>query len=113
MDIRQAELHSATVQATYVRHFRTSPMGEAANIHGYLKTGWCALQLPRNLVLSMARLRLSGRNLRIETGRHESYPRNERSCHRCKTLLGEDFVAPIDDEEHLLFLCESTIVATT
>jgi hypothetical protein len=23
-------------------------------------------------------------------------------------LLGEDFVAPIDDEEHLLFSCEST-----
>jgi hypothetical protein len=23
-------------------------------------------------------------------------------------LFGEDFVAPIDDEEHLLFLCEST-----
>jgi hypothetical protein len=22
---------------------------------------------------------------------------------RCKRLLGEDFVAPIDDEEHLLF----------
>jgi hypothetical protein len=23
-------------------------------------------------------------------------------------LLGEDFVAPIDDEEHMLFSCEST-----
>jgi hypothetical protein len=56
----------------------------------------------------MARFRLSGHNLRIETGRHEGLPRNERSCCRCKRLLGEDFVAPIDDEEHLLFSCKST-----
>jgi hypothetical protein len=56
----------------------------------------------------MAKFRLSGHNLRIETGRHEGLPRNERSCCRCKRLLGENFVAPIDDEEHLLFSCEST-----
>jgi hypothetical protein len=56
----------------------------------------------------MARFRLSGHNLRIEIGRHEGLPRNERSLCRCKRLLGEDFVAPIDDEEHLLFSCEST-----
>jgi hypothetical protein len=107
MDIRQTELHNATVQATYVRHFRTTPFGEVANVHGYLSTGLCALQLPKKVVLSMARFRLSGHNLRIETGRHEG-PGNERSCCRCKRLLGEDFVAPIDDKEHLLFSCEST-----
>jgi hypothetical protein len=56
----------------------------------------------------MARFRLSGQNLRIETGRHEGLPRNERSCCRCKRLLGEDFVILIDDEEQLLFSCEST-----
>jgi hypothetical protein len=55
----------------------------------------------------MARFRLSG-NLRIETGRHEGLPRNERSCHRCKRLLDEDFVAPIDDQEHFLFSWEIT-----
>jgi hypothetical protein len=55
MDIRQAELHSATVQATYVRHFRTSPMGEVANMHGYLMTSWRALQLPKKVVLSMVK----------------------------------------------------------
>jgi hypothetical protein len=44
--------------------------------------------------------------VRIETGRHEGLPRNERSCHRRKRLLDEDFVAPIDDKEHLLFSCE-------
>jgi hypothetical protein len=68
----------------------------------------CALQLPKKVVLSMARFRLSGHNSRIETGRHEGLPHNERSCCRCKRLLGEDFVAPIDDEEHLLFSCKST-----
>jgi hypothetical protein len=92
MDNRQAELHNATVQATYVRHFRTSPMGEVANLHGYLTTGWIALQLPKKVVLSMARFRLSGHSLRIETGRHEGLPRNERSCRRCTRLLREDFV---------------------
>jgi hypothetical protein len=39
MNIRQAELHNGAVQATYVRHFRTSPMGEVANMHGFLKDG--------------------------------------------------------------------------
>jgi hypothetical protein len=43
-DISQAELHNARVQATCVRHIRTSPMGEATNMHGYLTMGWCALQ---------------------------------------------------------------------
>jgi hypothetical protein len=77
-------------------------------MHGYLSTGLCALQLPKNVVLSMARFRLRGHNLWIETGRHEGLLRNKRSCCRCKRLLGENFVAPIDDKEHLLFSCEST-----
>jgi hypothetical protein len=59
MDTRQAELHTATMQATSVRHFRTSPMGEVASMHGYYTTGWRALQLPEKVVLSMARFRLS------------------------------------------------------
>jgi hypothetical protein len=42
MDTRQTELHNATVQVTYVRHFRTTPLGEVANMHGYLSTGLCA-----------------------------------------------------------------------
>jgi hypothetical protein len=75
-------------------------------LHGYLLTDLCAL--PKEVVRSMARFRLCGHNLRIETGRHEGLPRNERSCRRCKRLLGDDFVAPIDDEEHLLFSCKST-----
>jgi hypothetical protein len=36
MDTRQAELHNATVQETYVRHFRTSHVGDVANMHGCL-----------------------------------------------------------------------------
>jgi hypothetical protein len=84
MDIRQTALHNATVQATYVRHFRTTPLGEVANMHGYLSTGGCALQLPKKVALSMARFYLSSHNLRIETGRHEGLPRNARSCCRCK-----------------------------
>jgi hypothetical protein len=50
MDFRQAELHYATVQAAYVRHFRMSPMGEVANMHGYLLTSWRALQFPEKVV---------------------------------------------------------------
>jgi hypothetical protein len=108
MDIRQRALHNVMVQATHVRHFRTTPLGEVASMHAYLSTGLCALQLPKKVVLGMAICRLSGHNLRIETGRLEGFPHSERSCHRCKRLLGEDFVAPIDDEEYLLFSCEST-----
>jgi hypothetical protein len=82
------------------------PLGEVANMHGHLSTDLCALQLPKKVILSKARFR--GHNLRIKTCRHEGLPRNERSCCRCKRLLGEDFVAPLDDEEHLLFSCERT-----
>jgi hypothetical protein len=108
MPFPASALHNATVQATYVRHFQTTPLGEVANMHGYLSTGLCALQLPIKVVISMARFRHSGHDLRIETGRHEGLPCNERSCCRCKRLLGEDIGAPIDDEEHLLISCEST-----
>jgi hypothetical protein len=83
MDIRQAELYNATVRATYVRHF---PMGEVANTHGHLLPGWRALQLPEKVALSMAKLCLSGHNLRIETGRHERLPRSERPCRSCERL---------------------------
>jgi hypothetical protein len=47
LDITLAELHNATVQATYVRHFRSTPGGEVANMHGYLTMGWRALRLPK------------------------------------------------------------------
>jgi hypothetical protein len=107
VDIGQTELHNVTVHATYVRHFRMTPMVEVANMHGSLSTGWCALQLPKKIVLRMARFRCSGHNLRLETGMHEGLIRNERSFHRCKRLLGED-ISPIDDEEHSLFSREST-----
>jgi hypothetical protein len=65
----------------------TTTLGEVAkNMHGYLSMCLCALQLLKKVVLSMARFRLSGHNLRIETGRYEGLPRNERSCRRCKRL---------------------------
>jgi hypothetical protein len=81
MDMRQAELHSATVQANSVRHFRTSQT--------------CMVVLGRAGVLCNCLERPSsvwpdfvsvGHNLRIETGRHVGLPRNERSCRRCKRL---------------------------
>jgi hypothetical protein len=68
-------------------------MGEVANMHGYLTTGLRALHLANKVVLSMARF--SCHSLRIETGRHEGLPRNEKSCRMCKRLLGEGFLAPI------------------
>jgi hypothetical protein len=47
----------------------------------------------------MARFRLSGHNLRVETGKQEGLPRYERPCRRCKRPLSEYFVASIDDED--------------
>jgi hypothetical protein len=41
-------------------------MREEANMQDYLTTSWRALRLPKKFV-SMARFRLSGQNLRIET----------------------------------------------
>jgi hypothetical protein len=65
----------------------TTTLGEVAKtMHGYLSTGLCALHLLKKVVLSMARFRLSGHNLRMETGRYEGLPRNERYCRRCKRL---------------------------
>jgi hypothetical protein len=39
-----AAAHPCSTQATYVRHFRTTPFGEVANMHGYLSTGLCVLR---------------------------------------------------------------------
>jgi hypothetical protein len=39
----------------------------------------------------MARFRLSGHSLRIETGRHEGLPLSERSFQGCKRESGEDW----------------------
>jgi hypothetical protein len=47
MDIGQAELQNATVRATYVRCFRTTPLGEVVNMRDYLTAGLRALQLPK------------------------------------------------------------------
>jgi hypothetical protein len=86
MDIRKAELHNATVQATYVRHFQASPLGGSSK-HAWLPyDGLTFLQLLKTVALNLARFRLCGHNLRIQTGRHEGLPRNERSCRRCKRL---------------------------
>jgi hypothetical protein len=52
MDIRQADLHNATVQAT----------------NGYLRSG---LHIPHSLVLSMAQFRLGCHNLGLELGKHQ------------------------------------------
>jgi hypothetical protein len=54
MDIRQAELHNATVQATYVRHFRMAHIGENSVLCCHTM-GFRALQLLRKIVLSMNR----------------------------------------------------------
>jgi hypothetical protein len=48
------ELHNATMQATFVRQFQKTPLGEVANKHGYLSTGLCALQLTKKVILRMA-----------------------------------------------------------
>jgi hypothetical protein len=55
MNIRQAELHNATMQAAYLQGVRTTPIGKVANVHCYLTAGWRALQLPTKVVLSMAK----------------------------------------------------------
>jgi hypothetical protein len=52
---RTRELAVTTKQATYVNYFRTRPLGEEPELHGYLKTELFVRRLPRKVIQSMAR----------------------------------------------------------
>jgi hypothetical protein len=95
----------ATVQNTCVQCFRTTPLGEESRPHPYLRAG---MRIPRSLVLSMARFRLSSHNLGVEIGRHQGVVWFARGCKRCAALGMHDL--PVDDEAHLLFSCPATAV---
>jgi hypothetical protein len=104
---RQQLLHAgATVQNTYVQCFCTTPLSEKSRPHPYLRAG---LRIPRSLVLSMARFRLSSHNLGVELGRHQGVVWFVRGCKRCAALGMHDL--PLDDVAHLLFSCPATAVA--
>jgi hypothetical protein len=95
----------ATVQNTYVKCFRTAPLGEESRPHPFLRAG---LRIPHLLVLSMARFRLSSLNLGVELGRHQGVVWFVRGCKRCAALGMHNL--PVDDEVHLLFSCPATAV---
>jgi hypothetical protein len=73
---RTRELAVTTKQATCVNYFRTRPLGEEPELHGYLTMGLYVRRLPRKVTQSLAKFRLSRHKLRIETGRHKK-PRNQ------------------------------------
>ena len=50
---------------------------------------------------ALVRLRISSHQLRIETGRYENIPRNERICHVCTSNK-------IEDENHFLLDCKAS-----
>jgi hypothetical protein len=103
---RQQFLHAgATVKNTYVRCFRTAPLGEESRPHPYLRAG---LRIPHFLVLSMARSRLSSHDLGVGLGRHQGVVWFALGCKRCASLRMHDL--PADDEAHLIFLCPATAV---
>ena len=52
---------------------------------------------------NFARLRISAHRLRIEQGRYQGTPRQNRTCLRCSSH-------EIDDEKHFLFSCNSCIL---
>jgi hypothetical protein len=62
-----------TKQATYVNYFRTRPLKEEPDLHGYLKAGLYFRRLPRKVIQSVSSLRRSFYRLRIETGRHKRH----------------------------------------
>ena len=49
---------------------------------------------------ALVRFRISSHQLRIETGRYENIPRNERICHFCTSNK-------IEDENHFLLDCKA------
>ena len=52
---------------------------------------------------NFARLRISAHRLRIEQGRYQGTPRQNRTCIRCSSH-------EVDDEKHFLFSCKSSIL---
>jgi hypothetical protein len=58
-------------------------------------------------VRQFARFRVGAHRLRVETGRWQNLPWDERECERCSRdhLRGLD--CPVDDEYHLLFDCDN------
>ena len=63
----------------------------------YLKAG---SSLDRDAVRNVARLRLTSHKLKVQTGREQGIPYEDRVCSRC----GMD---KVDDEAHLLLECEA------
>ena len=99
-------------QATYISYFRMPQKEGRCRLHGYLKAGY---NIPKAVVRSMARFRLSSHNLRVELGRHNHVPYCDRFCTRCAAVgirraqraIGPQG-APIDDEQHVLGSCVGT-----
>ena len=52
---------------------------------------------------NFARLRISAHRLRIEQGRYQGTPRQNRICLRCNS-------PEVDDEKHFLFSCKSCVL---
>jgi hypothetical protein len=99
-------------QATYITYFRMPQKDGRCRLHRYLKAGY---NIPKAVVRSMARFRLSSHNLRVELGRHTRVSYCDRFCTRCAAVgirrtrggIGPQ-CAPIDDEPHVLGSCVAT-----
>jgi len=92
-------------QATYVAYFWMERQRGKRPLPKYLQAGH---GLPRCIVKSMARFRLSSHHLRVETARHVRpvLPYAQRLCLRC---AHHGVAEPqVDNERHVLLACVST-----
>lgn len=90
-------------RATYAAYFRcgdNTDMQGLQYLPSYLSAG---SNLKPALLKSMSNFRLGTHNLRVELGRHQRLPYDQRTCLRCGAGC-----RLIDNEHHFLFECDST-----
>ena len=83
--------------ATYKAYFKQSDDTSFKRLPSYLRAG---LQLPSDVVRSMAQFRLGCHPLRVERGRFTRLAYEQRVCLRCNN-------GSVDNEYHMLFECAS------
>ena len=66
----------------------------------YISSPYLVLTRKKHSRKALVRFRISSHQLRIETGRYENIPRNERICHFCTSNK-------IEDENHFLLDCKA------
>ena len=95
--IKDCELQHWSNELSKIPKLRTFRLfKENRDVETYLLTN-----MPRRLIVNLARFRISNHCLQIEIGRHENMNLEDRLCKLCATIN----ISVIEDEYHVLFDC--------